>query len=598
MGNGDSTFSEHEQCIIDIADDEKNYEELKEDEKLNDLMEVFLLLRKRCPDTWNTDYEKRASEFHKHCMTLRKSKITQWMDPNPKFDKPEKPATGVSKDDDTPNARNLMTNPKLWKMLDKKNAEEFYQILRHVTRFAPSERHFIRAWLEALFPCFCRWVLLSAELSADRDSSERIPVVDSSESSTDDESTKGSPVVKTLKHFFGAFGQPGIVICLPDKGVKMLQTLKYAASAVEAVGRGDVQRYYSKRLMELSYGIKNNWDNLTNIATYPLKISQLDCLPADWLQDANDHAHVFAEVVSEEITPLFEKLLKNTVGEKYGVHKGPPKTLSRTLAKATEYMAEYEAQKTAEKRDCRWVTFGEKFEEVFGRTPCKPSDFVWNIVDFARCSIEVPTANDAIKVKELVEKRFEVVSVKNGYNLNETVKGSGYRDMKLLVKAEFDDLELKGIPKMEKKTTILCEIQIVCKAWLQNKKTTSLSYKIFRAASLKDLFNDFTKYTGEGQNKIKRTAMDVIKNGYINLAKIVDFSGIDGQKVLYEAAREGWEKDSVSVLVNTLKINHHEKIGYFTPLQEAARYGSLNVLQAWQSVVDKNYFRFTENYCY
>ena len=513
MGNGDSTFSEHEQCIIDIADDDKNYEESIEDEKLTDLGEVFLLLRKRCPDTWNPEYEKRALEFHKNCMILRKSNATKWMDPAPKFDKPEKPISVESKDDNNPNARDLMTNPKLWKMLDKKNAEEFYQILHHVTRFAPSGRPFIRAWLEALFPCFCRWVLLSAELSAEGDSNERIPVIDSPELPTDGESTKGSPVVKTLKHFFGAFGQPGIVICLPDKGVQMLQTLKYAASAVEAVGRGDVQRYYSKRLMELSYGVKNNWDKLTSIANEPLKISQLDCLPADWLQDANDHAHVFAEIVSEEITPLFEKLLKDTVDEKYGVHKGPPKTLSRTLAKATEYMTEFEVQKTAMERNCRWVTFGKKFEEVFGRTPSKPSDFVWNIVDFARCSIEVPTASDAIKVKKLVENRFDVVSVKNGYNLHETVKGSGYRDMKLLVKAEFDDLELKGIPNMEKKTTILCEIQIVCKAWLQNKKTTSLSYKIFRAATLKDLFNDFTKYTGEGQDKIKRTAIDVIKNG-------------------------------------------------------------------------------------
>ena len=94
--------------------------------------------------------------------------------------------------------------------------------MHHLTRFAPSGRPFIRAWLEALFPCFCRWVLLSAELSADRDTSERSPVVDSSELSKDGESTKGSPVVKTLKHFFGALGQPGIVICLPDKGVKML----------------------------------------------------------------------------------------------------------------------------------------------------------------------------------------------------------------------------------------------------------------------------------------------------------------------------------------------------------------------------------------
>ena len=77
MGNGDSTFSEQEQCIIDIADEDENYEESKDDEKLTDLEEVFMLLRERCPDTWNPEYENRACELHKNCMTLRKSKIAQ-----------------------------------------------------------------------------------------------------------------------------------------------------------------------------------------------------------------------------------------------------------------------------------------------------------------------------------------------------------------------------------------------------------------------------------------------------------------------------------------------------------------------------------------
>ena len=67
------------------------------------------------------------------------------MDPASRFDKQENLTFLESKDDYKPNARDLMTNPKLWKMLDKKNAEEFYQILRHVTRFAPSGRPFIRA---------------------------------------------------------------------------------------------------------------------------------------------------------------------------------------------------------------------------------------------------------------------------------------------------------------------------------------------------------------------------------------------------------------------------------------------------------------------
>merc|ERR1719228_2542221 len=85
--------------------------------------------------------------------------------------------------------------------------------------------------------------------------------------------------------------------------------------------------------------------------------------------------------------------------------------------------------------------------------------------------------------------------------------------MKLLVKVEFDDLSLKNIPNMEKKTELICEIQVICKAWLLNKKTTSLSYKILRATTLKDLFNDFTKYVYGEQDKIENSAIDVIKNG-------------------------------------------------------------------------------------
>ena len=39
---------------------------------------------------------------------------------------------------------------------------------------------------------------------------------------------------------------------------------------------------------------------------------------------------------------------------------------------------------------------------------------------------------------------------------------------------------------------------------------------------------------------------------------MVDFSGVNGEMLLLDAAHEGWEKDSVSVLVNTLKVNHHK----------------------------------------
>ena len=102
-------------------------------------------------------------------------------------------------------------------------------ILEHFSVWAPYEgKPFIRAWLLALLPCFSRWILLSND-------------------------SEGA-AIKTLKHFFGAFGQPGIVVCLPDKGASFLRTLQESARSVEAVGRGTVERYYWKRITEASCG--------------------------------------------------------------------------------------------------------------------------------------------------------------------------------------------------------------------------------------------------------------------------------------------------------------------------------------------------------
>ena len=72
-------------------------------------------------------------------------------------------------------------------------------------------------------------------------------------------------------------------------------------------------------------------------------------------------------------------------------------------------------------------------------------------MDFARCSVMVPHALEALKVKKFLEENFVVVSVKNGYNANVKVKGSGYRDIKLLVEVEFDDLKLKGFRRLNQK---------------------------------------------------------------------------------------------------------------------------------------------------
>ena len=144
--------------------------------------------------------------------------------------------------------------------------------------------------------------------------------------------------------------------------------------------------------------------------------------------------------------------------KKWVVKAGPPKTLDRCKAKCKEYMNEF-----AEQRDLpRWTKFEKNFKSFFHRIPSKPRDFVWNIVDLARCSITVPDSGDVIKVKKMIQDQFPLVCVKNSYNSKFKLKGSGYRDLKLLIEVAFDDLELGGVPKVQPKTKFICEVQILC----------------------------------------------------------------------------------------------------------------------------------------
>merc|ERR1719233_517258 len=139
---------------------------------------------------------------------LRAGGATRFIDSNPSESEVKSEETEVHK---------LMTVPECWSMDTKERGFEFSEILRHFTIFAPFEgRPFVRAWLEALIPCFSRWILLSDSIE--------------------------SKVVNILKYFLGAFGQPGIVVCLEDKGATLLEILKNCARSVEAIGRGTVER--------------------------------------------------------------------------------------------------------------------------------------------------------------------------------------------------------------------------------------------------------------------------------------------------------------------------------------------------------------------
>ena len=256
------------------------------------------------------------------------------------------------------------------------------------------------------------------------------------------------------------------------------------------------------------------------------------------------------------------------------IRPGPPKTLARCLAKGREYMYEFQN----EQKNPRWVKFVNKFKSVFQRVPSKPEDFLWNIVDYARCSITVPRAGDVIKVKQIIEQQFPLVCVKNSYNSKVQVKGSGYRDLKLLIEVEFDDLQLGGVPRLQPKTKLICEVQILCQAWLENKKTTSISYKILRAQSLGNLLNDAAKYLKKKNTDVSerhKDVIEIIKNGWLNLANGVDFSNIDADKLLLTATEESWSSSGVNMLVKNLNANQEViDTDGFTPLILAAREGA------------------------
>jgi len=516
---GDIKSEEHQEItIMDFVSKNRDFSRIKD----KDMDAVCRQLKVRCSETWTIELETRAKELNKKFMTLKMGNPANFIDPDYMMSEAK---------NDEHEVERLMTTPECWSMDTRERALEFSEILHHFTIFAPFEgRPFVRAWLEALIPCFSRWILMS-------DSTE-IKVRD------------------TLKYFLGAFGQPGIVVCLADKGASMLEILKKAARSVEALGRGTVERHYWKRLNESFCGGGPGWQELASINNKPLTTSQLDYLPQGWLSDASDCGLILANVVSPEITKRFEKKIGMILNDsqQWVVHAGPPKTLARCQAKGREYMSEFATDQTLP----RWTNFAMQFKKVFQREPKKPEDFVWNVVDLARCSITVPDAVDVIKVMRILEEQFPVICIKNGYNSKDRVKGSGYRDLKLLIEVEFNDLQLEGAPRLQQKMTVICEIQILCQAWLKNKKNTSISYKILRSQSLRSLLNDAAKYvkrTNTNELVNHKDELQIIKNGWVNLAKAADFSNINADELLLTAANQGWSVAGVQMLVKDLKAD-------------------------------------------
>ena len=115
---------------------------------VNDLEKAFAKLRLRCPSTWNSKLEASAQDFHRKTLKLREGNAEKYIDP-------EIHTTYESKE---PNgAKGLIISPNLWNMYSEDAGRELQLVIHHFTIYAPFEgRPFIRAWLEALVPCFSR----------------------------------------------------------------------------------------------------------------------------------------------------------------------------------------------------------------------------------------------------------------------------------------------------------------------------------------------------------------------------------------------------------------------------------------------------------
>merc|ERR1719397_909756 len=97
-----------------------------------------------------------------------------------------------------------------------------------------------------------------------------------------------------------------------------------------------------------------------------------------------------------------------------------------------------------------------------------------------------------------------------------------------------------------------------------------------RAQSLCQLFYDGRKYAEPKKTDVPvkyKDAEEIIKNGWANLGKAVDFSSINVDFLLRKACRKGWSSDGVRTLVEDFKANLEGSFTGSTPLIYACNYG-------------------------
>jgi len=185
------------------------------------------------------------------------------------------------------------------------------------------------------------------------------------------------------------------------------------------------------------------------------------------------------------------------------LHPGPEKTLDRIKQKGKDYVKDLGNEE--EKSNPRWVALLEHAPnrrstgEVTLAIKCYGA-----ILDYCRCSVTCKTPDDLVNTIAKLKKSLDVVGTKNGYSPEAFVPPSGYRDAKVIVRLTVsEDIMLQKPGDADKKevtvpkgTAFLCEIQLVLEAWVENKKASSLHYKLRRAKDFYALASDFQKYLG------------------------------------------------------------------------------------------------------
>ena len=187
---------------------------------------------------------------------------------------------------------------------------------------------------------------------------------------------------------------------------------------------------------------------------------------------------------------------------------------------------------------------------------------MFNIMDFARVSISFAKPKELLKTIEMFKMSLKVVCIKNGYARSCSAKGSGYRDIKLIVEFDVEDDFCGYRAKSRDSTRFLCEIQLLCDEWLQNKKETSLGYKITRAKDMPTLCSDFSKYLNSNfKSDVQQSSKafrpiskaDAIKSGRVKICQYY--------KVSRSEAEAAGLSNYVALLDNMLSIDEDTEEG-------------------------------------